>query len=96
MIFAELFTGNGTKDALFCKKIGINALVRETNHNKNSLDLYNQLCYLSRIQKYSVGSLDKLSKITNLIKGEKKDLLVPVQPKSIVYDQTHDNESILS
>jgi hypothetical protein len=41
MIFAELFTGNGTKDALFCKKIGINALVRETNHNKNSLDLYN-------------------------------------------------------
>ena len=41
MIFAELFTGDTNKDALFCKKIGINALVRETNNNKSNSDLYN-------------------------------------------------------
>ncbi len=40
IIFAELFTGCSEKDALFCKKIGLNALVRETNHNKNSEQLY--------------------------------------------------------
>ncbi|EGR29515.1 hypothetical protein IMG5_154030 [Ichthyophthirius multifiliis] len=95
MIFAELFTGNVTKDAIFCKKIGINALVRETNHNKSSLDIFGQFCYLSRVSKYGVGSLDKLIQI-NLQNGEKKEILVPTQPKSIVYDQTHDNQSILS
>lgn len=48
MIFAELFTGDGEKDAIFCKRIGINALVRELNHNRSSLDLFNDLHRLSK------------------------------------------------
>lgn len=32
LVFAELFTGDSTMDAKFCKSIGINALVRETIH----------------------------------------------------------------
>lgn len=48
MIFAELFTGDGVKDSIFCKRIGINALVRELNHNRNPLDLFHNLHWLSR------------------------------------------------
>lgn len=48
MIFAELFTGDGKKDAIFCKRIGINALVRELNHSRTPLDLYHNLHWLSR------------------------------------------------
>ncbi|KAL4459433.1 hypothetical protein ABPG74_018046 [Tetrahymena malaccensis] len=95
MIFAELFTGNGQKDAIFCKRMGINALVRELNHNRNPLDLYHNLHWLSRSQESSVGSLPRLFQF-DFSTNQKKTHLVPTQTKSIVYDQTHDNESTLS
>jgi len=39
LVFAELFTGDGEKDAIFSKRLGLNALVRELKHNKTTEEL---------------------------------------------------------
>lgn len=77
MIFAELFTGNGNKDAIFCKRIGINALVRELNHNRDSLSLYHNIHWLSRSTEVSVGNLTPLKVIMNPLNGNLKTVLTP-------------------
>lgn len=40
MVFAELFTGNGEKDAIFSKRLGLNALIRELNRSRSPQELY--------------------------------------------------------
>lgn len=36
IVFAELFTNSQVQDATFCKRFGMNALVRETINNTTS------------------------------------------------------------
>jgi len=76
MIFAELFTGSGDIDAIFCKRIGINALVRELNHNRTANDIYHNLHWLSRAQEVSVGALKHLPFI-DIASNSHKKILTP-------------------
>lgn len=47
LVFAELFTGSPETDSLFVKRLGLNALVRETIHNTESEHLYKHLKYIA-------------------------------------------------
>lgn len=47
LIFAELFAGSPEKDLIFTKRLGFNALVRETNRCHTGSDIHGTLHYYS-------------------------------------------------
>jgi len=57
LVFAELFTGDGEKDALFSKRLGLNALVRELKHNSTTAQLFASLNAHSRGSEITAGTL---------------------------------------
>jgi len=57
-IFSELFTGSQELDALYSKRIGVNALVREAQRHGSPRDLCGAIYELSQGSDVAVGSLD--------------------------------------
>ena len=60
LVFAELFAGSAEADALFCKQLGLNALVREVIHSYNGLSLHGSLHSFSGDGAYAIGSLPNI------------------------------------
>lgn len=88
---AELFTNSQIVDAMFCQKLNLNGLVRELQNRydtKSLGDYYHQLtCQLN-----VVGMIDE--EFTD-IQGDKYKILMPSNPADIIYDNTHDNPSVV-
>jgi len=91
-VFSELFTGSGEKDALFTKRIAVNALVREAIQQHTPHNLCASLHYFSQGMDAAVGSLDPYTETDS---KTQKDvyILKPRIPDALFYDLTHDNES---
>ncbi|EGR30903.1 hypothetical protein IMG5_121490 [Ichthyophthirius multifiliis] len=75
--------------------MGSNAVIRESAGIRDTFSLYQHLQVLSRTEETNPASLDFLYE-TDLQTNEKKQVLVSRSLKSIIYDQSHYNEPILS
>ncbi|CAD8122387.1 unnamed protein product [Paramecium sonneborni] len=95
LVFAELFTGSSEKDSIFTKTMGINCLVRETNRCHDAGHLNRELHYYSGDGRMSIGSLPKLEEQFESM-NETFTLLQPQYSPALIYEQSHDNESLLS
>jgi len=104
-VFSELFTGSEEKDALFTKRIAVNALVREAIQVRNLIDFLSHLSkqntphdlcasihYFSRGIDVAVGSLDPYVEI-DAETNKEIEILKPRGPDGLFYDLTHDNIS---
>jgi len=85
LVFAELFTGSPDTDALFVKRLGINALVRETIHNSKSDHLHSHLAYIAQNADNYIGTVPSHYEF-DFEKGEKLQALVAKLPPPIIYD----------
>ncbi|CAD8185334.1 unnamed protein product [Paramecium octaurelia] len=95
LVFAELFTGSPEKDSIFTKTMGINCLVRETNRCHDAGHLNRELHYYSGDGRMSIGSLPKLQEQFESI-NETFTILQPQYSPALIYEQSHDNESLIS
>ncbi len=65
--------------------MGINAIIRETIHQKDSMSLFKHLFWISRKTDHIIGSLDNYYEYdTN--SQIKKYFIKPKMPKNLVYD----------
>jgi glycogen debranching enzyme len=92
LIFAELFTGSSFKDSKFTKQLGLNALVREVNRCFDGGSLNKSLHFHCGDGKWAVGSLPP---IKERFEGHWYTLLRPQYAPALVYEQSHDNESLV-
>ncbi len=88
---AELFTDSGLLDAMFCQKLNLNGLVRELQNRYDTKTLGEYFHQLS-CQLNNVGMVDE--EFTDLL-GKKYKVLMPSNPADIIYDNTHDNPSVV-
>lgn len=91
-IFSELFTGSQELDALYSKRIGVNALVREGAMHWSTSDLCRAIHDLSQGSDVAVGSLDPYFEYDKSNK-ETFHILKPRNPDALFFDLTHDNKS---
>ena len=92
LIFAELFSGSSYIDSLFTKQLGLNGIVREVNRIDDSSTLNSILHFHSGNGKWAIGSLPMQTEVY----GEKRYTLLRSQyAPSLVYEQSHDNESLI-
>lgn len=88
---AELFTDSGQLDAMFCRKLNLNGLVRELQNRydtRSTGDYYHHLA----CQKEVLGKIDE--EFVDLEDHPFK-ILTSTLPTDIIYDCTHDNPSVL-
>lgn len=87
LIFAELFTNSREEDAIFIKRIGIHALVKEMIHNHTADRFVRAFYNYSGKYSRSLGSLDngfiKKNEVRYFINGR--------LPAYVNYDLSHDN-----
>jgi glycogen debranching enzyme len=93
LIFAELFTGSSQKDSMFTKQLGLNALVRETKRITDGGTLNAAMHFYSGDGRWAVGSLPN---VTERFDGQLHTLLRPQYAPALVYEQSHDNSSLIS
>ncbi|KAJ7672627.1 glycoside hydrolase family 13 protein [Mycena rosella] len=102
-VCAELFTGNEDMDLVFVKRLGINSLVRESGNGWDPKEL-SRLLYRHGVGK-PIGSMDAAS-LTSMEelppptgKGPVRSCVVTrltgSTPHALLYDLTHDNETLL-
>ncbi|KAJ7634145.1 glycoside hydrolase family 13 protein [Mycena polygramma] len=102
-VCAELFTGNEEMDVVFVKRLGINSLIRESGNGYDPKEL-SRLIYRHGVGK-PIGSMDTAS-LTSLEelppptgKGPVRSCVVTLlngsTPHALLYDLTHDNETLL-
>ncbi|KRX09092.1 Six-hairpin glycosidase-like protein [Pseudocohnilembus persalinus] len=94
IVFAQVFAQNKAKEALFCQRLGINAILRETNKKDTAEDLVKEIIQLNQLNQNTVGSLQSLVK-KDIITKTHKSILQPTFPSQIVFDQKHNNQSVL-
>lgn len=90
-VMAELFTDSARLDALFCKKLNLNAMVRELQNRSDAGstgDYFHQLCCTER----PVGVIDDTHQD---LSGRLFRVLKSRKPEDMLYDCTHDNPSML-
>ncbi|KAJ7281772.1 glycoside hydrolase family 13 protein [Mycena rebaudengoi] len=102
-VCAELFTGNEEMDVVFVKRLGINSLVRESGNGFDPKEL-SRLIYRHGVGK-PIGSMDaaSLTSMEELApptgKGPVRSCVVTLlngsAPHALMYDLTHDNETLL-
>jgi len=80
-ILGELFTNSETLNHLFINKLGINTLVLESFHARLPYNIGRMICKHGRL---AIGSLFRLQSV-----------LQPRRSQYILYDQTHDNPSVI-
>jgi glycogen debranching enzyme len=87
-VFAELFTKDARMDAVYVRRIGLNALIRESVYVNNAWSLSDTIGK-------AVGAVTSSSggEEIYLSNGQKAEQLVSSHPKALIYDITHDNES---
>ncbi|KAK7030744.1 glycoside hydrolase family 13 protein [Favolaschia claudopus] len=102
-VCAELFTGNEDMDLVFVKRLGINSLIRESGNGWDPKEL-SRLIYrhgvgkpIGSMDEASLTSMDELAPPTG--KGPVRPCLVTLlngsTPHALLYDLTHDNETLL-
>ncbi|KAJ6581356.1 glycoside hydrolase family 13 protein [Mycena capillaripes] len=102
-VCAELFTGNEEMDLVFVKRLGVNSLVRESGNGWDPKEL-SRLIYRHGVGK-PIGSMDAAS-LTSMEelppptgKGPVRSCVVTLlngsTPHALMYDLTHDNETLL-
>jgi len=79
IVFAELFSGNNEVDAVFTKRMGLNALIVETIHENNSYNLLKKLEFLSKGNENIICSLEPLYEVGRK-SGEKMEMLCDHMP----------------
>jgi len=94
IVFGEVFTGSTVVDAIFVKRMGLNALLRETIKKNKAVELHGHVNWLSESMEQEIGSIRPASEV-NQKTGEVLELLWAKLPTSLVFDQTHDNQAII-
>ncbi|KAJ7245146.1 glycoside hydrolase family 13 protein [Mycena haematopus] len=102
-VCAELFTGDEDMDVVFVKRLGINSLIRESGNGWDPKEL-SRLIYRHGVGK-PIGSMDaaSLTSMEELApptgKGPVRSCVVTIlngsTPHALLYDLTHDNETML-
>lgn len=87
-VFAELFTGNAKLDAVYVRRIGLNALIRESVYINNAWNLSETIDKAA-----GAGVSGSASETIYLSNGLKAQQLVSSKPRALIYDITHDNQS---
>lgn len=81
-VFAELFTGSEHVDNIFVNRLGITSLIRESINAHDSHELGR------RVYMYGAESIGSF-------KTTGRKLILPSRAHAILYDITHDNESMI-
>ncbi|KAF8636427.1 hypothetical protein AX17_003609 [Amanita inopinata Kibby_2008] len=102
-ICAELFTGSEDMDLVFVRELGINSLIRESGNAWDPKE-FSRLLYRYGVGK-PIGSMDNACLTTTeeiqspIGRGPVRSCIVSAlngsMPHALLYDQTHDNESII-
>lgn len=89
-VFAELFSGSIFTDSLYTKRIGLNALIREAIHCRETVHLAETIRNTGGDREHPIDGVDKEIMLPD---SRKLRVLHSSKPKSLLYDVTHDNPS---
>lgn len=88
-VFAELFSGKAEIDAIYARRIGLNAMIRESIYCNSANDLAGNIWMNYVDQGKSIAAWSGENYLPD---GRKIHILSSSKPKALLYDITHDNE----
>lgn len=90
-VMAELFTSSAELDGMFCRRLNLNAMVRELQNRHDTKSLGDYFHHLT-CGRAVLGGVDERYRD---VQGKAYQVLYPGKPQDMLYDCTHDNPSVV-